>query len=122
MSNLARTLDHLRPIQIAVGVKIGRGQHGCVARQTIFSFAHQTLLPVCGGRRDARRGSFGSRHVSRLLCVSSGGGYPEADDVRHQDLLDFLRAEIWPRTHDSAPITKQDREAMLGYNFKGFSP
>jgi hypothetical protein len=49
-------------------------------------------------------------------------GHPKADDVRPQDdVLEFLRTQIWPQTRDCAPITKQDREAILGYNGEGFS-
>jgi antitoxin VapB len=42
----------------------------------------------------------------------------------HQRLdqaLEVLRSEIWPLTADSAPITKEDREAILGYNEQGFN-
>lgn len=46
-------------------------------------------------------------------------------ESRNQDRLDraleVLRSEIWPLTTGSAPITKQDREAILGYNEQGFS-
>ena len=40
---------------------------------------------------------------------------PKADDDRLEQLLDVLRQEIWPLTTGAAPITKQDREAILGY-------
>lgn len=46
-------------------------------------------------------------------------------DNRDQDRLDqaleMLRSEIWPLTAGSTPITKHDREAILGYNEHGFS-
>lgn len=47
---------------------------------------------------------------------------PKADDhVRLQELLDVLRHQIWPITSGAASITKQDREAILGYTSEGFS-
>jgi antitoxin VapB len=46
-------------------------------------------------------------------------------EARNQDrlnqALEVLRSEIWPLTTASAPITKHDREAILGYNEHGFS-
>lgn len=39
---------------------------------------------------------------------------------RLSEALDVLRTEIWPLTAHSAPITKQAREEMLGYNKQGF--
>jgi antitoxin VapB len=40
---------------------------------------------------------------------------------RLEQALEVLRTEIWPLTADSAPITKADREAILGYGDEGFS-
>lgn len=37
------------------------------------------------------------------------------------EVLDVLRSEIWPLTAGSAPITKEDREAILGYTDRGFN-
>jgi antitoxin VapB len=46
-------------------------------------------------------------------------------ESRHHQRLDqaleVLRSEIWPLTADSAPITKADREAILGYHEQGFN-
>ena len=46
-------------------------------------------------------------------------------ETRNQDrlnhALDVLRTEIWPLTANFAPITKSDREEILGYNESGFS-
>jgi antitoxin VapB len=33
-------------------------------------------------------------------------------------LLDVMRTEIWPLLPDRAPISKQDREEILGYDPK----
>ena len=35
---------------------------------------------------------------------------------RAAQLLDVMRTEIWPLLPDRTPITKQDREEILGYN------
>jgi antitoxin VapB len=36
---------------------------------------------------------------------------------RQEQLLTVMRTEIWPLTRgNSAPITKKEREAILGYN------
>lgn len=35
---------------------------------------------------------------------------------RAAQLLDVMRTEIWPLLPDRTPITKQDREAILGYD------
>lgn len=43
------------------------------------------------------------------------------DQSRLNVALDVLRSEIWPLTAGSAPISKNDREAILGYNEQGFS-
>jgi antitoxin VapB len=40
---------------------------------------------------------------------------------RLNQALDVLRSEIWPLTANSVPITKQDRETILGYNEQGFN-
>ncbi|WP_343603014.1 type II toxin-antitoxin system VapB family antitoxin [Mycobacterium sp.] len=40
---------------------------------------------------------------------------------RLDQVLDVLRCEIWPLTAGSAPITKEDREVILGYNEQGFN-
>lgn len=40
---------------------------------------------------------------------------------RLDQALDVLQTEIWPLTAHSTPITKADREAILGYNEEGFS-
>lgn len=40
---------------------------------------------------------------------------------RLDQALEVLRCEIWPLTEGSAPITKQEREAILGYNDDGFN-
>ncbi|TDL02920.1 type II toxin-antitoxin system VapB family antitoxin [Mycobacterium paragordonae] len=37
------------------------------------------------------------------------------------DVMEVLRTEIWPLTAGSAPITKADREAILGYDDNGVS-
>ncbi len=46
-------------------------------------------------------------------------------ETRNQDRLnqaiDVLRSEIWTLTANFAPITKRDREEILGYNDQGFS-
>ncbi|OBK25425.1 antitoxin VapB36 [Mycobacterium asiaticum] len=46
-------------------------------------------------------------------------------ETRNQDrlnqALDVLRTEIWPLTANSVPITKRDREEILGYNEDGFN-
>lgn len=46
-------------------------------------------------------------------------------ETRNQDRLDqaleVLRTEIWPLTANTAPLTKKDREEILGYNELGFS-
>lgn len=46
-------------------------------------------------------------------------------EARNQERLDqaleVLETEIWPLTAHSAPITKTDRETILGYNEEGFS-
>jgi antitoxin VapB len=44
-----------------------------------------------------------------------------SDHDRLDQALEVLRSEIWPLTTGSTPITKQDREAILGYNEQGFS-
>lgn len=38
------------------------------------------------------------------------------DGERVTQLLDVLRTEIWPLLPDRTPITKQDREQILGYD------
>lgn len=43
------------------------------------------------------------------------------DHERLAQALDVLRLEVWPLTAGSAPITKQDREAILGYGAQGFN-
>jgi antitoxin VapB len=43
------------------------------------------------------------------------------DNDRLNQALEVLRSEIWPLTTGSTPITKQDREAILGYNEQGFN-
>jgi antitoxin VapB len=43
------------------------------------------------------------------------------DHQRLDQALEVLRSEIWPLTDGSAPITKKDREAMLGYDEQGFN-
>ncbi len=35
---------------------------------------------------------------------------------RTDELLDVLDTEIWPLLNDGAPITKAEREQILGYN------
>lgn len=35
---------------------------------------------------------------------------------REAQLIDVLRTEIWPLLADRAPITKREREEMLGYD------
>lgn len=47
-------------------------------------------------------------------------------ESRHQDrldqVLDVLQSEIWPLTAGSKPITKADREEILGYTDAGYNP
>lgn len=43
------------------------------------------------------------------------------DQQRLEQALDVMRSEIWPLTADLAPITKADRESIVGYNDQGFS-
>jgi antitoxin VapB len=38
---------------------------------------------------------------------------------RLQDVLHVLRSEIWPLTTPSEPITKKEREDILGYSTDG---
>lgn len=38
------------------------------------------------------------------------------DGNRVTHLLDTMRTEIWPLLPDSTPITKPEREAILGYD------
>ncbi|QFS94617.1 Antitoxin VapB (plasmid) [Mycobacterium sp. THAF192] len=38
----------------------------------------------------------------------------DGDRVAH--LLDVMRTEIWPLLPDRTPISKRDREMILGYN------
>lgn len=57
------------------------------------------------------------RHALRTQLALVGARDRELLD----EALDVLRSEIWPLTADSAPITKGDREAILGYNDQGFS-
>lgn len=52
---------------------------------------------------------------ARLASLESG------NHERLNQALDVLRSEIWPLTADSEPITKQDRETILGYNQDGFN-
>jgi antitoxin VapB len=40
---------------------------------------------------------------------------------RLDQALEVLRTEIWPLTAGSAPMTKADREAILGYSEQGFN-
>jgi antitoxin VapB len=47
---------------------------------------------------------------AQLALLESRSGDKEAR------LLDVLRTEIWPLLPNPAPITKQDREAILGYD------
>jgi antitoxin VapB len=35
---------------------------------------------------------------------------------REEQLLDVLRTEIWPLLSDRTPITKREREEILGYD------
>jgi antitoxin VapB len=35
---------------------------------------------------------------------------------RHDRLLDVMRTEIWPLLTDRSPITKREREEILGYD------
>jgi antitoxin VapB len=35
---------------------------------------------------------------------------------REQQLLDMMRMEIWPLLSDRSPITKHEREEILGYD------
>ena len=37
-------------------------------------------------------------------------------DNREQQLLDVLRTEIWPLLTDRTPITKREREEILGHD------
>jgi antitoxin VapB len=37
---------------------------------------------------------------------------------RAAQILDVMRTEIWPLLPDRAPLTKKDREAILGYDPK----
>ena len=37
-------------------------------------------------------------------------------DDRQTQLLDVMRTEIWPLLTDRAPITKREREEILGYD------
>jgi antitoxin VapB len=37
---------------------------------------------------------------------------------RAEQLLDVMRTEIWPLLADRTPITKHDREQILGYDAK----
>lgn len=43
------------------------------------------------------------------------------NDDRLGQAIEMLRSEIWPLTAHSAPITKEEREEMLGYNEQGFN-
>jgi antitoxin VapB len=43
------------------------------------------------------------------------------DHDRLDEALGVLRTEIWPLTAGFTPITKEDREAILGYNDHGFN-
>ena len=47
---------------------------------------------------------------AQLSLLEAQGG----DRVTH--LLDVMRTEIWPLLPDRAPITKREREAILGYD------
>jgi antitoxin VapB len=38
------------------------------------------------------------------------------DGDRQAQLLDVMRAEIWPLLTDRTPITKREREEILGYD------
>lgn len=35
---------------------------------------------------------------------------------RRDELLDVMRTEVWPLLSDHTPITKQEREEILGYD------
>lgn len=37
-------------------------------------------------------------------------------DTRTDELLDVLGSEIWPLLSDGSPITKSEREQILGYD------
>jgi antitoxin VapB len=47
---------------------------------------------------------------AQLALLESRDGNKEAR------LLEVVRTEIWPLLPNAAPITKQDREAILGYD------
>lgn len=59
-----------------------------------------------------------------LRSVVIPGGKEEVDMVQENghlvDAVEFLRAEIWPFTADATPISKREREDILGYNEQGF--
>lgn len=57
------------------------------------------------------------RHALRAQLALVGS----RDDQLLDEALEVLRSEIWPLTAHSAPITKADREATLGYNEQGFN-
>lgn len=40
---------------------------------------------------------------------------------RLDQAIEMLRCEIWPLTAHSTPITKKDREDILGYDERGFN-
>jgi antitoxin VapB len=48
-------------------------------------------------------------HAQLALLESRAGD-------RQEHLLDVMRTEIWPLLTDRAPITKREREEILGYD------
>ena len=42
------------------------------------------------------------------------------DSSRLSEVLEVLRTEVWPLTAGGDPISKREREEILGYNDQGF--
>ncbi|BBZ49664.1 type II toxin-antitoxin system VapB family antitoxin [Mycobacterium heidelbergense] len=52
------------------------------------------------------------RHAlnAQLALLQAHAGY------REERLLDIMRTEIWPLLTDRTPVTKREREEILGYD------
>lgn len=59
------------------------------------------------------------RHALRAQLVALDTGKDNEQRRRVDDVLYMLRTEIWPITQPAAPITKQEREEILGYSQGG---
>jgi antitoxin VapB len=59
------------------------------------------------------------RHALRAQLEALDAGEDNEKRRRVDDLLYLLRTEIWPLTQSDAPITKQQREEILGYSQGG---